>query len=150
MRTQAGRVRSTLESEGVLGHSGNTEVGGHRTEGEDQVVVCNELAGGRAYDPLVEIDVGYCFPPGPGVALPMEDAPGGVADVVDVEAGRSHLVQQRLEGVMIPLVDDGDVHGSLGQPLRHREASEACADHDDRGASTRVDHLAPPPTVDCL
>ena len=64
------------------------------------------------------------------VGLAPEDAAHGVGDVVGVEAGGGHLVEQRLEGVVVVRVDQHHVDRRLGQRLRRRQAAEPGPDHD--------------------
>ena len=59
----------------------------------------------------------------------MEHAARRVTDVVAVESSGGHLVEQRLEGVVVALVDDRDLDVAARQTLRRRKTPEACA-HD--------------------
>ena len=45
-------------------------------------------------------------------------------DVGRAERGGRHLVEQRLEEVMVRAVDDRDPHGCAAQPARRRHAAE--------------------------
>ena len=66
------------------------------------------------------------------VALAPEDAAHRVGDVVGVESGRGHLVQERLEGVEVVGVDHDHVDGLLAAaPCADREPAEPGPDHDD-------------------
>src|SRR5712672_1129441 len=62
----------------------------------------------------------------------MPDRPG---DLRGREHRRADLVEQRLEQVMVALVDDGDAQPrpgcGAGEPLTERQTAEACADDDD-------------------
>ncbi len=61
----------------------------------------------------------------------MEDAARREGDVVGVETGGGHLVQQRLEGVEVVGVDEGDVDRCVAEGLDRRQPAEAGADDDD-------------------
>lgn len=65
------------------------------------------------------------------VGLAVKDAPRGVGDVVAAQAGGGHLVQQRLKGVVVVGVDDGDVHRGVGKRTSGGQAPEAGADDHD-------------------
>ena len=65
------------------------------------------------------------------VALPAQDVAQGRRDVRGGQPGRGHLVQERLEGVMVVAVHERDAHGRVPQGARGREAGEAPADDDD-------------------
>ncbi len=51
----------------------------------------------------------------------------GSGDLTGRETGRGHLVEQRLEGVMIFPVDDRDAYRRAGQRLGRVQATEAGA-----------------------
>ena len=56
------------------------------------------------------------------VGLPAEDPAHRIGDVGGVQAGRGHLVQQRLEGVEVVPVDQRDVDRSVASAPRRRRA----------------------------
>ena len=75
-------------------------------------------------------------------------------DVAGVQAGRGHLVEQRLEGVVGVAVDESDVDVGLAQSTDGHQAGHTTADdHDVRAPTGRhdpnrcaaVSHLAEPP-----
>ena len=70
-----------------------------------------------------------------------------LGDVVAVEAGRGHLVQQGLEGVEVVGVDEGDVDGDAGQGPGGAQAPEAGSDDDDAMAVGHAPRLAPSAAV---
>ena len=116
----------------MLGHARHAEGGGHRP-GRDHEAVVAERA-----EPLdlqlapVEVGAGR---PGPcttsTLAWRWKMPRGRVGDVVGVEAGRGHLVEQRLEEVVVVGVDEHDVDGGAAQRLGGAEPAEAGPDHDD-------------------
>ena len=58
----------------------------------------------------------------------LQNRADGRGDFARRETGGGHLIEQRLEGVMILPVDDGDVHGRAGQRLGCVQAAEARSD----------------------
>ena len=65
------------------------------------------------------------------VALSPEDAAHGIGDIVAVEPGGGHLVQQRLEQVVVVGVDQIDVHRGVAERSGGSEATEPGShDHD--------------------
>lgn len=61
------------------------------------------------------------------VAQQMPDRPG---DLGGGERSRRHLIEQRLEQMMVATVDDGDAHQSAAQPVDRLQPAEAGADYD--------------------
>ena len=122
---QRHRVVEVLQRDRVLGDAGHAVGGRHRAGGDHQRVVgegrgCRPgaLDGDRA-----GVEVGGHDPAEVhgDVALSPEDAAHGVGDIVAVEPGRGHLVQQRLEQVVVVGVDQIDVRpGRRGAPWRRR------------------------------
>ena len=134
---QPDRVLEAVEREGVLGRAGDAEVVGGRAGGDDQVVE-------RA--PAARRASRTCWasqstPDDLGLAeehplLAPEQAPHRVADVGRVQAGRRHLVEQRLERVVVVPVDQGDVDGLVLEALgRGQPAEPGSDDHDVRPRS---------------
>ena len=65
-----------------------------------------------------------------GVPLPAQQVADGRGDVPRREDGRRHLVEQGLEEVVVPAVEERDADGGLVQRARHGESSEPAADDD--------------------
>ena len=63
--------------------------------------------------------------------LPAEDAADRVGDVVGVESGGRHLVQQRLERVEVVLVDHDHLDIDVAKPAHDTKTAESGADDDD-------------------
>src|SRR5579875_4220356 len=59
-----------------------------------------------------------------------KDSAHGVSDIPRAEPGGRHLVQKRLEGVEVVLVDQSDLDRSSRQAGRRRQPGETGADHD--------------------
>ena len=53
------------------------------------------------------------------------------ADIARRQHAGGHLVEQRLEGVEVPLVEQRDVVAAVAQLARGEQAAEAAADDDD-------------------
>ncbi len=70
-------------------------------------------------------------------------------DVRRRKRGRRHLVEQGLEQVVIAPVDEGDLHGRVGERLRRLQPAEPTADDDDPSAGVGIGKdllpLAPEP-----
>ena len=63
-----------------------------------------------------------------------------VGHVVGVQAGRGHLVEQRLEGVEVVGVDERHVDRGVAERLGRRQAAEAGADDHDPMAVAHAAH----------
>ena len=62
---------------------------------------------------------------------PAHQEPNGPGDFRGCEGGRSNLIEQRLEDVMVAPIDHRDVHRRAGQSVGRFQAAEAAAyDHD--------------------
>ena len=115
------------------------EVAVLRSAGDDQVVPGNPR--GADLDGLpVEIDGGHPTQVDRDVLVPGELRADGHRDIRRIQARGGHLVEQRLEEMMVALVDEDDAHGIASrQRFRRRQATKA-ASHDERGlAHVRFD-----------
>ena len=72
-----------------------------------------------------------------GVGLVAQDGADGLGDVCRGKHGQGDLIEQGLEGVVVAAVDEGDVHGQMGQGLGGMETAKAAADDDDARAAGR-------------
>ena len=63
----------------------------------------------------------------------MQQLADRVADLGGAELVGGDLVQERLEGVVVVLVDDGKLDGGVAELLRGADASEAGTEDDDVG-----------------
>ena len=103
-------VGQRVEGHRVLRGAGNGEEPGGGAGGDDQLVVSSAVPSARVTrcaststetaPAVAEHDVG----------IVAEDGANGIGDVGGIQPGRGHLVEQRLEGVEVVLVDEGDVH----------------------------------------
>ena len=81
----------------------------------------------------VPVDAGDAALPEPHVGLAVEQAPHDVGHVGGAQPGGGHLVQERLEGVEVVLVDEGDLDRRALQAPGDLEPAEPGADHHDLG-----------------
>ena len=79
----------------------------------------------------IEVDVGDRPHHERRVAMATQQRAHGERDVAHVEAGRGHLVEQRLERVEVVLVDEGDAYVGVAERAHHSGAPEPCSDDDD-------------------
>lgn len=80
---------------------------------------------------VVEVD-GIDFAEDVGdVFLVAEDFADGRGDVRGAEGGGGHLIEQRLEEVVVAAVDESDAGGRVFEGLGGGDAAEAAADDDD-------------------
>ena len=84
----------------------------------------------------VEVESGHLAEHDGDVLVLLENVPGRRGDVAGREDPRRHLVQQRLEEVMVRPVDERHLDRRPAQELRSEEPSEPRSDDDDpmRGA----------------
>src|SRR5438105_963049 len=108
------------------------EVGVRGAGGEDQIVV-REIAVSEMDDLRAEIDRLRLAEDDVRVFLPPKDRADGVRDDGWIERRRGHLVEQRLEDVVVAAIDERDRHRRVAQRLRRVQAAEAAADDDDTG-----------------
>ena len=95
---------------------------------DDQVVVRRPVAAVEVQHAAVEVDARHAGQPDGDVGLAPEDAAHRVGDVAASRPGRGHLVQQRLEGVEVVAVDQGDVDRGVARPLTAARPAEAGPD----------------------
>ncbi len=122
------RVLDGLEPGGVGFPVVVTEVRVGRPRGEDEILVGQVGAVVERDQPGIGIDADHLGEQHPHVRLAGEDRPDRTGDVRRVQSRRRHLVQQRLEQVMVAPVDHGQVDIRSGQPFRCGEPAESTAD----------------------
>ena len=144
---QAEGVLQALEPEAVLRHTGNAEGGRHRAGGQDQLVVLERGAVLHGQAPGPDVDAGDPAQADVHVAVAGHDAPNGRGDVVGVQAGGGHLVQQRLEGVEVVGVDQHHVHRHVTEVVDQLQASEPGAHHDHPMTAFHARRLPPGPAA---
>jgi hypothetical protein len=107
-----------------------TEVRGLRADGEDQPVVGERLLRIVVDVDLArfEVDVAHVTEHDPHVGLAGEDGADRGCDLGGREARHRHLVEERLEEVIVRAVDQRDLDVSARERLRRFEPAEAASD----------------------
>ena len=108
------------------------EIGVLRAGREDQVVERDAAAFGD-HHALRDVDAGDLAEHDIHVPRARQDAADRRGDLGRREPGGRDLIEQRLEQVIIVLVDDGDVERAAGERLGGGQAAEAGSDDDDAG-----------------
>ena len=120
----------------MLGRALDSEEVDLRAQPEHEVVVAERLELGELDAARVQVDRGHLVLVDTHVVLLVEEVADRVAHRRLLEEARGHLVQQRLEGVVVVLVDDHDVGVALLQLLRSADPGEAAAEDEDARAPT--------------
>jgi hypothetical protein len=109
-----------------------SEVGVARARGYDQVVIGNIAL--RGLDaPALEIESGNFCQENFDVLAPAKNRTDRRGDFSRRETGSCHLIQKRLERMVILAIDDRDLNRCFSQYARGIEATEAGADDGDSG-----------------
>ena len=145
---EAHRVGERVHREGVLGSALGSEEVDLRTERRHEVVVGERCDLGELHLALVQVDRrDGCLVNG-DVRLLLKKVAQGMSDRGGFEQGGGDLVEERLEGVVVVLVDQHDVDVGVLQFLCGAESRESSPeDQDARPLSrgiTRHCHLQPP------
>ena len=127
-----GRVVDGLQPRSAGGPFAVTEIGVLRAGCENQDVVGNAPAVGENLAPL-RVDGRHVAENDVDVGLARENAADRRGDVGGRKPRGRDLIEQRLEQMIVVLVDDGDVEWLSGQCFRSGEAAEAGSDDDDAG-----------------
>jgi hypothetical protein len=132
-----------VEGEGVLLGAGRVEEVRSRPGGEHQEVTTERLPVGGRHRPCRRVDRCHGRLLDVDALVAGEDAPQWPGDVGHGQLRRRHLVQERLELVVVVLVEQGHVDLVLGQLLGTADAGEATADDERRWAGGRdgIAHL---------
>jgi hypothetical protein len=112
------------------------EIGVPRAGGQHQHVV-GDLAILQPHDAALAVDAGHPAQDHPHVSCLAQDGADGLGDLRRRQAGRRHLVEQRLEEMVVAPVDHGDIGIGAGEALRGAKAAETGADDDDVRAGHR-------------
>ena len=114
------------------------EIGVVGPRGDDEPVVGECGAVGKRDPPGIHVNRHGVAQPHLGVSLTPEDRADGRGDVTGTECRRCHLVQHRLEEMVVVPIHHGHVHRGVRQPLGGVEAAESAAqDHDMRPGAHR-------------
>jgi hypothetical protein len=111
------------------------EVGVGGSCGEDEVVAGEPGSGGEAYLACGRVDRGDLVHENFNVGLVEKDGADGLGNVCRRKHGQRDLIEQRLEGVVIAAVDEGDIDGQMGQGFGGMKAGKAAAYDDDARAA---------------
>ena len=94
------------------------EVGVRGAGGDDEVVVVDGSPSSRMHAPSGRVDGGGLGEQHLGVVLLAHDAADRLGDVGRVERRGRHLVEQRLEEVVVAAVEQRDAHRRVGERAR--------------------------------
>ena len=142
---EAHRIGERVHRERVLGGTGGSEEVDLGAEREHEVVVGQRRHLGELDLALVQVDPGDGVQVDTDVRLLVEEVAQRMSDRRPLEQGGRDLVEERLEGVVVVLVDQHDVDVGLLQRLRGAEPGEASAeDQDARAPSLGFTRHSPP------
>ena len=136
VRADRDGVGDGLQREGVLVHAGHAERARHRARGQHEPVEGNGLTLGGEQLVARPVDSAHGAQSGVHVGPAVEDATHRVGDALGVEAGGGDVVEERLEGVVVALVDDHHVDVAARERTRRAQAAEPCA-HDHHAPAGR-------------
>ena len=131
---QAHRVGERVERERVLRRALDAEEVDLGAEAEDEVVVGQRLELAETHLARVEIDRRDRVLVDARVLLLVDEVANRMADRRLLEQAGRHLVQERLEGVVVVLVDEDDVDVAFFSFCAAPMPGEAAADDEDAGA----------------
>ena len=123
-----------------------SEVAVRGSGGDDQVVVCHDRSAGQRYLPRSRVDREHLVHHHFGIAILVQNRADGLGNVARRKHRKRHLVQQRLKGVMILPINDGDVDRQFAEPLGGRDPGKSRTDnHDSRSFAVWIcsRHLGP-------
>ena len=140
--TDLQRIFETLESRGMTLPLVVPEVRVPGSRGHQQVVIADRAHGIAEIDLLPrDIDRQHTAEQNGHVALITQHPSYGHGDVTWRQRRGRHLIEQRLEQMMIGAVDERDVDRSLAELARGRKAGESAAEDDDvraRGSHSAI------------
>jgi hypothetical protein len=128
------RVGQRVERKRVLRgpiHAEEVDLGPER---QHEVVVAHRLELAEADLARIEVDGRHRVLVDPDVVLLVEEIADRMADRRLLEQPRCDLVEQRLEGVIVVLVDEDDVDVALPQLLGSPDPTEATSEDEDARA----------------
>ena len=128
---EADGVGERVHRERVLGSAGGAEEVDLGAEREHEVVIGQRLHLRELDLAACEVDPGHRVDVDAGVLLIVEEVAQGVPHLRRLQQAGCDLVEERLERVVVVLVDDHDVHVRLLQRARRTHAREATAENQD-------------------
>jgi hypothetical protein len=93
---------------------------------------------------LLEVDVRHIRQQHARVGLQAQHAADGNRHLPGCEARHRHLIEQRLEEMVILAVEQRDAHGGASQRARHAEAAETSTHHQHVAPQFHAPVLVPP------
>ena len=108
---------------GVLFPLGVSEVARLGSESDDQVVITEHTIF-EVHLPRIQIDAGHFIHQGGDVFLRGQNTPQRLRDFRHGQTRGGHLIEQRLEEMMVPAVDQSHPETLVGQLLGAGQASE--------------------------
>ena len=109
-----------------------TEISMGRTRGDDEEVVVERMIF-CDHSFLIELKVDDFFEQDLYVVSASQDRTNGSGDLAGRESGGRDLVEQRLKGMVVPAVDEGDLNVRRGEAAGSGQSSETSAhDYDAR------------------
>ena len=124
------RVFHALQPRRMRFPFGMIEIGVRRAGGDDQIVV-RHFTVDELHDLLLHVDRRSLGEQDRGVFLMRHHRADGVGDVTRVQRRGGHLVEQRLEEVIVPAIEHGDAHRRSPQRLGRVQTPEPSAQDDD-------------------
>ena len=137
------RIVELFQPEGVLDDARHVEVVRDSAGGDDEHVVRDDVAvveHDAAPGGVDGNDAAHAHPDVASAGARPDDPAYRLGDLVAVEAGRSHLVEQRLERVEVVGIDQQDVERLIEQPTGDGEAAEPTTDDHDPSTVGRRSH----------
>ena len=105
-----------------------TEVGVRGAGGEHEMIEADHRAVVERHVRLARIDVRHFAEEHADIGLIGQHRPDRCRDVGRIQTRRRHLVEQRLEEVVVAAVDQRDPNRRIGEPSRRRQPAETSAD----------------------
>src|SRR5690606_12140300 len=108
--------------------------------GSEHQIVVRHGSLADVYGLLLERDTVHLAEDDERVALSAEDHADRLRDIGRSERGACHLIEQRLEQVIVVAIDDDQLDGRAAQGARRPQAPEAASDDDHTGLSLARAH----------
>ena len=132
------RVLERLQARRVLVPVRVTEIGVSRTAGDDQVVVVERWRRRPARPACRDVDARRLAEEHAYVPGAPQDPPDRRGNVARRQRRRRDLIQQWLKDVVIPSIQQRDLHVGVPQSLGGRQSAESAADDHNMGRASRT------------
>ena len=123
----AGRILDTLQARRIIGPFVVTEIGMHSAGRDHQIIVSNVAEIG-VQQLLRRIDAVHLFHQHRHIRLSAQDVPNWPGHIGRRQRRGRHLIEQRLEAMMVLAIDHDDIGGRASQRLGGFQAAEAGTD----------------------